>query len=83
MDVYCIEGDTSIKTIFDYRKNPYGFSDPNIYKAVVWSPDSRQLIIENRYLEDASRIILVDVEGKTAYEILNNVNYQPVGWAGK
>jgi hypothetical protein len=81
MDIYCIEGDTSLVTTFDYRgANNYGI-DPNVYKAVVWSPDSRQLIMENRLSADSSRIILVDVEKRDAYEILNNVNYQPVGWS--
>jgi hypothetical protein len=81
MDIYCIEGDTSLETTFDYRgTNNYGI-DANVYKAVVWSPDSRQLIMENRTSANSSRIILVDVEKKKAYEILNNVNYQPVGWA--
>jgi hypothetical protein len=81
MDIYCIEGDTSLVTTFDYRGvNNYGI-DANVYKAVVWSPDSRQLIMENRLSTNSSRIILVDVEKRDAYEILNNVNYQPVGWS--
>jgi len=83
INIYCIEGDTSIVTTFDYRGNYDKGIDANIYRGVVWSPDSRQLIIENRFSEDASRIILVEVEKKSAYEILSNVNYQPVGWAGK
>jgi hypothetical protein len=54
--------------------------DGNVYKGVVWSPDSRQLIIENRFSENSSRIVLIDVDKQDAYEILNNVNYLPVGW---
>ena len=81
LSIYCIEGDNSLTTNFDYRRNPKGVIDGNVYKGVVWSPDSHQLIIENRFLENSSRIILIDIDKQEAYEILTNVNYQPVGWA--
>lgn len=79
MDLYCIQGDIT----GDYRRNSRDSYNEIIYKGVVWSPDGNQLVVENRTSEKSSRIILVDILTKTAYEVLNGVNYQPIGWSNK
>jgi len=79
MDVYCIQGDLTGY----FRRNPLGYYNEIVYKGVVWSPDSNQLVVENRISENSSRIILVDILTKSAYEVLNGANYQPIGWSNK
>ena len=79
MDVYCIQGDL----MSDFRRNLLGYYNDIVYKGVIWSPDGNQLVVENRISENSSRIILVDILTKSAFDILNGVNYQPFGWNNK
>jgi hypothetical protein len=62
---YCIPGDFST-------------SRATLVSAPIWSPDGRQLIVENRYAEKTSRVILVDIAGKFAAQISDNM--EPIGW---
>ncbi len=65
---YCIQGDYG---------GPYG-TVPFIELPIIWSPDSQQLIVENRYAQDASHVILVDIVHGYATQIAENM--MPVGW---
>jgi hypothetical protein len=44
----------------------------------AWSPDSKQLLLENRYDETSSRTLILDLETKSAYQIAENM--YPAGW---
>jgi hypothetical protein len=44
----------------------------------IWSADSKQLMVENRYDEDKSRILVLDLAQKAAYQIAENV--YAAGW---
>jgi Tol biopolymer transport system component len=44
----------------------------------IWSPNGQQLIVESRYAQDASRVILVDVVQGFAVQIAENM--MPAGW---
>jgi hypothetical protein len=80
MDIYCLKGDLTS----DYRRrNQHGMYNEIVYKGVVWSPDGNRLVVENRTSENSSSIILVNILTKSAYEVLNGVNYQPIGWSNK
>lgn len=73
---YCIQADTT----GNYRKNLNGFYDDQIYSGVIWSPNSKQMIVENRIETNQSKIILVDLEQNTAFDIIDKENLQPIGW---
>lgn len=62
---YCIPGD-------------YNTSLVALVPAPIWSPNGQQLVVENRYAEQASRVILVDITEKFAAQIADNV--EPIGW---
>lgn len=44
----------------------------------VWSPDGKQVIVENRYDETSSRALILDLETKNAYQVAENMH--PAGW---
>jgi Tol biopolymer transport system component len=44
----------------------------------IWSPDGKQLIVQSRYSEEHSRVILVDLAIGRAYQIAEDMD--PVGW---
>lgn len=62
---YCLPGDFST-------------SRAVLVSAPIWSPDSQQLLVEHRYSEQASRVILVDLVREFAAQIADNA--EPVGW---
>lgn len=62
---YCLPGDFST-------------SRAVLVSAPIWSPDSQQLLIEHRYSEQASRVLLVDLVRNFAAQIADNA--EPVGW---
>ncbi len=62
---YCILGD-------------YNTSLVALVPAPIWSPNGQQLVVENRYAEQASRVILVDITEKFAAQIADNM--EPIGW---
>jgi hypothetical protein len=72
--LYCINGDT----IGTGTRSSMFLGDEQEVPAPLWFSDATQLIIENRYKSDASRLILVDIPSNTAYEIGQNM--QPLGW---
>ncbi len=47
----------------------------------IWSPNSRQILVENRFSNDRSRLILVDIYKESAIEIGENL--EPIGWVGQ
>ena len=69
---YCIDGD-----VVGTRAGSF-IGDHEQIPAPLWSPDGSQVIIENRYEGDDSRLILLDIPSNTAYEIGQNM--QPIGW---
>jgi len=70
--LYCIEGD-----VIGTRAGMF-IGDEQQVPAPLWSPDGTQLIIENRYESNGSRLILLDIPSNTTFEIGQNM--QPVGW---
>ncbi len=46
--------------------------------APAWSPDGKQLMVENRYDKTSSRVLIVDLASKVAYQI--EENKFPAGW---
>lgn len=51
---------------------------PLYLSAPIWSPDGSQLLVENRYASDKSKLLIVDPREKIAFPIAENAN--PVGW---
>ena len=72
---YCIQGDVT----GNYRKNIRHLYDDQIYTGVLWSPDSQQIIVENRVADNLSKIILVDIAPNIAFDVMDG-NFQPIGW---
>jgi len=75
-NAYCIQGDITE----DYRKNLNGFYDDQIYTGAIWSPDSRQVLVENRINKSVSNVILLDIGKNIAFQIISDENVQPLGW---
>lgn len=46
--------------------------------APAWSPDGKQLLLENRYDEESSRVLILDLATSNAYQIEDNK--YPGGW---
>jgi Tol biopolymer transport system component len=46
--------------------------------APIWSSDGKLLMVENRYQDNASRLLVVDMDRKFAFPIANDVS--PIGW---
>ena len=46
--------------------------------APIWSPDGKQILVENRYTREKSNLLVVDLLSKIAFPIAENAN--PVGW---
>jgi hypothetical protein len=44
----------------------------------AWSPDGKQVLVENRYNGTLSRTLILDLETKNAYQITENM--YPAGW---
>jgi hypothetical protein len=51
---------------------------PIYLPAPIWSPDGSQLLVENRYASDKSKLLIVDPLANIAFPIAENAN--PVGW---
>jgi hypothetical protein len=64
---YCIPGDYDAQV-----------ASSRLIPPPLWSPNGKQLIIKNRYTEDASRVILIDLAQGWAAQIAENM--EPVGW---
>jgi len=70
--LYCLDGD-----IVGTRAGMF-IGDEEQAPAPLWSSDGTQIVVENRYEGDASRLDLLDIPSNTAYEIGQNM--QPLGW---
>jgi Tol biopolymer transport system component len=46
--------------------------------APIWSPDGQKLLVESRYAQDKSNLLVVDLKSHIAFHIAENQN--PVGW---
>jgi hypothetical protein len=71
---YCIPLDA-------YRGDPFLGTIPFFSSGVtspIWSPNGQQLIVESRYAQDASRVILVDIAHEFAVQIAEIT--KPEGW---
>jgi hypothetical protein len=64
---YCIQGD-----YFAHVSGARKVSAP------IWSPDSKQIVVENRYSEYQNRVILVDLDQEIAFLVAEEM--EPVGW---
>lgn len=51
---------------------------PIYLPAPIWSPDGSQLLVENRYASDKSKLLIVDILENIAFPIATDAN--PVGW---
>jgi Tol biopolymer transport system component len=73
--IYCLNGD-NIGETNGAPSTPkflsYGVPAP------IWSPDGTQLVIENRYADDNSRLLILDIPAGKSFELLKNV--VPQGW---
>ena len=47
-------------------------------RAPIWSPDGKQLMVENRYGQNLSHLVILDLERKAAFQAKDNV--YPFGW---
>jgi hypothetical protein len=67
--LYCLQGDYlgPVNSMFREAVAP-----------PIWAPNSQQLIIENRYAENESRVVLVDIVQGFAVQLAENM--RPVGW---
>lgn len=74
--VYCVAGAQSdeINNMF----SPIFSENSDVLPPPIWSPDGGQILVENRYAVDASRLIVLDLASKTAWQIGENL--QPAGW---
>lgn len=46
--------------------------------APIWSPDGIHLLVENRYAQDRSNLLVIDLTNKFAISVAENAN--PIGW---
>ena len=70
--IYCISGDGfGLK----YMTANFIATEP---PGPVWSPDGKQIVIENRYTEEDGRTIILDIPSNSAIQIGQNL--VPVGW---
>jgi Tol biopolymer transport system component len=58
----------------DYEASP---APPNI-PPPLWSPDSQQILVENRYSDANSQVLLVDLALRSAMKLGDNI--QPLAW---
>ena len=74
--------DTTTKTTTNFciSSDPsgYGGEFDESLPAPIWSPDGKQIIVENRFSHDHNRVVLVDLPNKIAVEIAQDA--RPVGW---
>lgn len=71
---YCISGDSIGLT----NGPPSAKFISNDIPAPIWSPTGQQVIVENRYTSDASRLILLDIQKEVAVQVGENM--KPIGW---
>jgi hypothetical protein len=65
---------------FCISSDPPGYGgefDENL-PAPIWSPDGKQIIVENRFSDEHNRVVLVDLSNMIAVEIAKDA--RPVGW---
>ncbi len=46
--------------------------------APIWSPDSKQIMVENRYNQTDNHVVILDVTQKTAFQVAEDM--YPLGW---
>ena len=74
--------DTTTKTATNFciSSDPsgYGGEFDESLPAPIWSPDGKQIIVENRFSDEHNRVVLVDLSNMIAVEIAKDA--RPVGW---
>jgi hypothetical protein len=73
---YCIPGDEIGVPTKMYDLVPSRFT--TTVPPPIWSPDGHALVVENRFSENSSRAILIDLAQGIAVQVAENV--MPVGW---
>jgi len=77
-DVTLMVADTLTGNVVNYCVSSDLFLFPTYLPAPIWSPDGKQLLVENRHAEHKSSLLIVDITKNIAFPIAENEN--PVGW---
>lgn len=64
---YCIPSSLSSNLIAIYQLAP-----------PIWSPDGTQILIENRYDVENSRVVILDIAQSLAFKVIDSM--YPIGW---
>jgi len=67
---------TTAYCIVNNANSQLGFIHP--LPAPIWSPDGKQLMLENRYDQVSNHVLILDPAQKTAFPVFENM--YPVGW---
>ena len=46
--------------------------------APIWSPNGKEIMVENRYSKDENHVVILDISKNTVFEIIDNM--RPTGW---
>jgi hypothetical protein len=69
---------TSIVTSYCLNGESNASIGSSMYPPPLWSPDSKQIIVQNQIAADSFQTILIDIEKNHAFHIADNL--KPVGW---
>jgi Tol biopolymer transport system component len=71
--------DTLTRQVTDYCvPGWYGTEDGSYAPPPIWSPDGKQLLVEDQNADQTSRVILVDIAKGSAAQIAENM--EPIDW---
>jgi hypothetical protein len=75
--------DANAKIVTSYCVSSNLFTGPtgDWLRAPIWSPNSKQVVVENYYNETKNRVVIVDITNHIAVQIAQNA--RPVGWMDK
>jgi Tol biopolymer transport system component len=80
LNVNLVVADTTTKQVTNYciTSYPYSGNFGSNLPAPIWSPDSKQIIVENRYNENNNHVVLVDISQNIAMQVAQDA--RPIGW---
>jgi len=73
ISIYCIDGDN-----IGLKHSAISVDIAKTVSAPIWSPDGSQLVIENRFATNSSRLIVLDLASSKAVQIGQDM--KPLGW---